>query len=441
VRIAVTGAAGQLGTVVLRRLAVERGVTAIRSLDLRPPAVASGKLEHVRADVRDPEFARFLDGCDALVHLAFIVTGAPPRPVFDAINVAGSKNVIEAAVKVGIKKIVYTSSVAAYGVVHGHPRPIVETTPRVQQPAFPYSAAKWEVEAWLDTFEPAHPDVAIARLRPSIVIGAPTVHAHGAMLGRRAIVDVEAPLPLVWDEDVAEVVALALRKNARGAFNVTAEPAATARELAAACNLRLIRIPRALINVGAQLGALATRLGLSEALDPAWLRLTDVCMEMSSEKARRELGWKPKCPTPFDVINRFLAENSTGMDRRLGVFVRLLQLGARRAVEDPTMHTRGRVHLRLTGPGGGDVGFIIDGARIEVIREMPRPPSTVVTMKTATFYDLLAGRTDFNMAQMTGKLRVEGEALNAFIVQAIVTRFRAEAPKRLQRLLVKGATP
>jgi putative sterol carrier protein len=105
------------------------------------------------------------------------------------------------------------------------------------------------------------------------------------------------------------------------------------------------------------------------------------------------------------------------------------------------MHTRGRVHLRLTGPGGGDVGFIIDGARIEVIREMPRPPSTVVTMKTATFYDLLAGRTDFNMAQMTGKLRVEGEALNAFIVQAIVTRFRAEAPKRLQRLLVKGATP
>jgi putative sterol carrier protein len=123
------------------------------------------------------------------------------------------------------------------------------------------------------------------------------------------------------------------------------------------------------------------------------------------------------------------------------VFVRLLQLGVRRAVEDPTMHTRGRVHLRLTGPGGGDVGFIIDGARIEVIREMPRPPSTVVTMKTATFYDLLAGRTDFNMAQMTGKLRVEGEALNAFIVQAIVTRFRAEAPKRLQRLLVKGATP
>ena len=60
-------------------------------------------------------------------------------------------------------------------------------------------------------------------------------------------------------------------------------------------------------------------------------------------------------------------------------------------------------------------------------------------MKTATFYDLLAGRTDFNTAQLTGKVRVEGEALAAFVVQAVVTRFRTAAPKRLQRLLVKGA--
>ena len=439
-KIAVTGAAGQLGTVVLRRLAVERGVTALRSLDLRPPAVAGAKIEHVRADVRDPGFARFLDGCDALVHLAFIVTGAPPRPVFNAINVSGSMNVIESAVEVGIKKIVYTSSVAAYGVVHGHPRPIVETTPRVHQPAFPYAAAKWQVEEWLDQFEPAHPDVAIARLRPAIVLGSPTVHGHGAMLARRAIVDIEAPLPLVWDEDVADAVALALRKDARGAFNLTAEPAATARELADRCKLRLIRIPRAVLSVGAQLGALANKLGLSEALDPAWLRVSDVCMEMSADKARRELGWKPRCPTPFAVVDRFLAESSTGMDRRLDLFVRLLQLGARHAVDDPAMHTRGRVHLRLTGPGGGDVGFVIDGARIDVIRETPRPPSTVVTMKTSTFYDLLAARTDFNIGQMTGRIRVEGEALNAFVVQAVVTRFRSAAPKGLQRLLIKGAS-
>jgi putative sterol carrier protein len=60
-------------------------------------------------------------------------------------------------------------------------------------------------------------------------------------------------------------------------------------------------------------------------------------------------------------------------------------------------------------------------------------------MKATTLTELLAGRTEFTAAQLTGKVRVEGEALAALVVQAIVSRFRAETPKRLQRLLFKGA--
>ena len=72
---------------------------------------------------------------------------------------------------------------------------------------------------------------------------------------------------------------------------------------------------------------------------------------------------------------------------------------------------------------------------------MPRPPSTVVTMKTSRPSAICsAGAPTFSTAQLTGKVRVEGEALNAFVIAAIVTRFRAEAPKRLQRFLVKGAS-
>ena len=333
-KIAVTGAAGQLGTVVLRRLAVERGVTALRSLDLRPPAVASAKLEHVRADVRDPDFARFLDGCDARrapgVHRH---RRAAARHLRRHQRRRLEERDRRRRWASAIKKIVYTSSVAAYGVVHGHPRPIVESTPRVHQPSFPYSAAKWEVEAWLDEFEPAHADVAIARLRPSIVIGAPTVHAHGAMLARRAIVDVGAPMPLVWDEDVAEAVALALRKTRARRLQRDRRAGGDARaSWPTACDLRLIRVPQARSSTSARSSARwPTSSACRTRVDPAWLRLTDVCMEMSAEKARRELGWKPKCPTPVDVIKRFLAENSSGLDRRLDVFVRLLQLAARAA--------------------------------------------------------------------------------------------------------------
>lgn len=437
--VAVTGAAGQLGTVVLRRLAVERGVRQLRSLDLRPPAVASPKLVHARADVRDPEFARFLDGCDALVHLAFVVAGAPPRAVFDEINVGGSRNVFEAAARVGIKQIVYTSSIAAYGVIPGHPSPIVEETPRVHQRDFAYASAKFEVEQFLDGFEPQHPDIAIARLRPGVVIGAPTVHGHGALLQRRIVLDA-GTMSLVWDEDVADAVALALRQRARGAFNVAAEPGAEPAELARACDLRLVRVPRTLVAAGAQLSSLLLKLGVPGVLDPAWLRVIGTPMVASSEKARRELGWKPKCPTPVDVVGRFLAENPSGFDRKLDLFVRLMQLAARRAPADANMrHVDARMHLRLMGPGGGDIGLIMTDGKLTVQREAPRPPTTVVTMKAATFRDLLGGRTEFNTAQLTGKIRVEGEALAAMAVNAIVARFRTDAPKRLQKFLFKGA--
>ena len=67
------------------------------------------------------------------------------------------------------------------------------------------------------------------------------------------------------------------------------------------------------------------------------------------------------------------------------------------------------------------------------------PPTVTVTMKAATLRELLAGRLEFTTAQLTGKVRVDGEALAALVVQAVVASFRQRTPKRLQRLLFKGA--
>jgi nucleoside-diphosphate-sugar epimerase/putative sterol carrier protein len=438
VKVAVTGAAGQLGTVVLRRLAAERAVTALRSLDLRPPIVASGKLEHVTADVRDPDFARHLDGCDAVVHLAFIVTGHPPRHVFDAVNVGGSRNVFAAAARAGVRQIVYASSVAAYGVVPGHPTPIVETTPRVYQREFAYSSAKFEVEQFLDEeFEPRHPEIAVARFRPGIFFGAPTVHAFGRLLDLRLLLD-GPPLPVVWDEDVAEAMALALRAQARGAFNLVAEPPTATVEIARACGLRLIRVPELAMSAAVAAAELAARLG-NQSIDPAWLRSGLARLIVSADKARRELGWQPRCPTPTSVIERYLAERSLALDPRLELFFRFVQLGTRAQRLEEGRHMQARVHLRLTGPGGGDLGLLVDGGKLSVRREAPRPPTVTVTMKATTLRDLLAGRIEFTTAQLTGKIRVDGEALAALVVQALIGTFRQRTPKRLQRLMFKGA--
>ena len=107
------------------------------------------------------------------------------QPLQGSVRVGGSKNAFNAAAAAGVKTVVYSSSVAAYGVLPGHPRPITEQTPRRLQDSFPYAAAKYRVEEFLDGFEKEHPDVAVARLRPSILIGPGMNHPLGAALRDR----------------------------------------------------------------------------------------------------------------------------------------------------------------------------------------------------------------------------------------------------------------
>ena len=290
-KVAVTGGSGQLGTLVLRRLAEDPHVSDIVSIDLRPPCVASTKIRSVIADVRDLKVARHIEGCDALIHLAFVVTTAPARRVFDAINVSGSRNVFNAAARAGIPRIIYSSSIAAYGVVPGHPVPITEETPRRHEPAFAYSATKYEVEAFLDSFERKHPEIAIARLRPSILLGRQMDHSLGHAL-LRGIVPVlsDTPLPIVWDEDVADAVMLALRNNAHGAFNLSADNLLPPVELARAAGMRGVRVPPLLLKAVSKLTLPFARLGLGRGMDPAWLDHLNVPMIVSSEKADRNIN-------------------------------------------------------------------------------------------------------------------------------------------------------
>jgi len=107
VRVAVTGGSGQLGTLVLRRLADDRTVKEIVALDLRPPLIVSGKLRDVRADVRDPGIGEHLRGCDAVIHLAFVVAKRGARKEQDDVNVRGSANVFRAALAAGVRRILY----------------------------------------------------------------------------------------------------------------------------------------------------------------------------------------------------------------------------------------------------------------------------------------------------------------------------------------------
>jgi len=421
-RVAVTGGSGQLGTLVLRRLADERSVSEIVALDLRPPLIVSGKVREVRADVRDPGVVEQLRGCDALIHLAFLVAKRGERALQDSVNVGGSENVFRAALQAGVRRILYASSVAAYGVVPGLPVPVVEDTPRIRQPAFWYACAKFDVEAILDGLERQHADLSVARIRPAILIGRRMEHQLGAAMRRRLLPD-GGSMPVVWDEDVADAFLLALKTGARGAFIAAAEEPLPARELAQAAGMRVLRVPRGLLR---GLEKLVAGLHLLPPNDPGWLAAADFPLVYSSEKARRELGWKPRCPTAREVMRGYAENVPRRMDRRIAIWSRAVDRASRS--EPPRQELAGSTsvaHLDLTGPGGGDLTLRVIDGRVRLSRGAPRPAQSAVTMRAALFLDLLAGRTDFAAAQIAGRVRIDGQPFAGLLVAGMIATFRA----------------
>lgn len=437
-RVVVTGGSGQLGSLVLGRLIDDRKIKRVVSIDLVPPRIASAKLSYVLEDVRSPDLTRHMEGCDALVHLAFVVMQHMPRPLMDDVNVGGSRNVFLAALRAGITQFGYASSVAAYGVVPGHPVPIVEETPRRYQPDFAYAAHKFEVEAFLDQFEKDHPAIAVARFRPSVLIGGRMEHLLGWALARRVFVDVGAPpMPIVADEDVADAIMLGLRKRAHGAWNLSADEPLSAPEMARATGARVVKAPDLLPEGLALLMPWVAKAGVPQPIDPFWLACAHVAMAPTSERAKRELGWSPKYPTAKHVLEHYATEGRRRTDPRLSVFFRMLGLGSSRRMPREGATIQMVVHLELTGADGGDWTIALDRGKVRVTAGVPRPPTATIRMDAAFFRAMLAGRADPGTAQVTGRVRIIGEQTASFVLGGIVAGFR----KMAQEPGLRGAGP
>jgi dihydroflavonol-4-reductase len=118
----VTGGSGFLGGALVRQLVADgRHVVALARSDEAAAAVRELGAEPARGDVLDPASVRAgMDGCDVVFHLGGVNTFclADPTPMLRT-NVAGSRNVVEAAAAVGARRVVYTSSAAVLGESSG----------------------------------------------------------------------------------------------------------------------------------------------------------------------------------------------------------------------------------------------------------------------------------------------------------------------------------
>jgi nucleoside-diphosphate-sugar epimerase len=332
--VAVTGPTGEIGRALVGALERSREVGRVLGMARRPfdPGRRGWKkVSYRRGDVLDPEaVAGLVKDADVVVHLAFIIMGGPDE--CSAVNVAGSRNVFEATVTAGVERLVYASSVAAYGFHRDNPRPLTEDAPALGTTSHYYSAQKAQVEALLKEVLAGsstagyvfRPCVVAGRDAPLLIDSLPYTQISerlptavlrmldGVPILKPVLPDPGVPFQLVHHDDVARAMLAGVRGGGKpGVYNLAGPGQLTVAELAAELGWYSIPVPELALDAAAEMIA---HLGFLPA-QAQWIAALREPMIMDSAKARRELRWRPK----HDALET-LRETITAA--RTGCFVR-----------------------------------------------------------------------------------------------------------------------
>jgi nucleoside-diphosphate-sugar epimerase len=314
-RVTVVGATGNVGTSVLRSLVDDPQIDSIVGVARRRPTMSMPKTEWVAADIVTDDLEPIFKGSDVVVHLAWLIQPSHRREVTWRVNQAGSKRVFDATAAAGCKALVYASSIGAYS-----PGPkdygVDESWPVNGIPTSFYSVDKAATERMLDSFEEAHPDVRVVRLRPGLIFkresasgvrrlfGGPLLPGAGA---HPAMIPVVPDIPnlrfqALHASDVAEAYRLAITTDARGPFNVAADPVLEPQELAELLGARLVKVPGGLLRGFMHL---TWRLHL-QPTPAGWVDLALQTPIMDTKRATEDLGWEPRWTSKDALLDLLL---------------------------------------------------------------------------------------------------------------------------------------
>jgi nucleoside-diphosphate-sugar epimerase len=317
--IGISGGAGFLGLHLARRLVADGH--RVRTLDLaRVGDGVVGSLDEIVGDIRDAAAcARLVEGADVLVHAAAALPIQASRDSIFSVNVGGTATVLAAALDAGVRRVVLISSTAVYGVPDHHPIAEDDALTGVG----PYGESKIEAERVTRAFGVRGLPFVI--VRPKTFVGPERLGVFEILFdwvreGRRiyTLGPGANRYQLLAVDDLVEAVLLAATEDrAVGeAFNVGAAEFGTVRE---------------------DLGALLRHAGSASRLTPVPVRPAEVALRalellrlsplaewhyrtahrdsfVSTEKAERLLGWKPRlsnAQTLIETYDWYLANRDT----------------------------------------------------------------------------------------------------------------------------------
>ncbi|MBC2933035.1 NAD-dependent epimerase/dehydratase family protein [Nocardioides sp. zg-1228] len=282
-KVLVTGGGGFLGSSVVRGLAAAGH--EVVSTDLRPPSVVM--------DVTSAEQVSQVISAErpeVVVHLASIVTPGPgsTRELEHAVDVTGTRHVLDACVAAGVRRVVVSSSGAAYGYHADNPAWITEDQPVRGNEEFAYSHHKRLVEEMLASY----PSLEQVVLRIGTILGRSVDNQITALFERRRLLRIrgsESPFVFIWDEDVVAIIQRAVTGSVTGVFNVAGDGALTITEIAGLLGKPVLTVPEPVLR-GAL--AVASRVGLSP-YGPEQTRFLQYRPVLDNTRLKAVFGYTP----------------------------------------------------------------------------------------------------------------------------------------------------
>ncbi|WP_417807135.1 SDR family oxidoreductase [Thioclava sp.] len=294
-KILITGAGGMIGRALMAELA--GCAHEVIATDLKAPAGLPEGVRFTPLDVTTDAPARVIaaERPEVIVHLASIVTPGPGmgRDLAHAVDVEGSRKVLEAALKNGVRRLVVTSSGAAYGYHADNPVPLRESDTLRGNPEFAYADHKRQVEEMLTQARADHPALEQVVLRVGTVLGARTDNQITALFAKPrllAIRGADSPFVFIWTHDLARILHRAATDGPAGIYNVAGDGALGMRDLARRLGKPVRTLPAGLIKAAL---ALAHPLHLSR-YGPEQVRFLQYRPVLANDALKRDFGYTPE---------------------------------------------------------------------------------------------------------------------------------------------------